>query len=427
MLRDDDNRTGESHVAVVSYDFWRDRLAADPRAIGGAIGQTICSINNIPFSIAGVAPPEFFGVKSSAAPAVFVPIVNRPGISLNLVDAEDAMFIDNHFYWVEIMGRLRPGVKLARAEVELAARFHQYAIASAQTEKERAALPALWLEEGASGVDSLRRQYWKPLLVLMTMVAMILAIASANIANLLLSRATARRREMAVRLGLGASRRRVVRQLLTESLMLAVPGALLGLGVAAIGLRVLIWLMSNGSENFFLRAQLDWRVLAFTLGVAVLTGILFGLAPALEATRVDITPALKESRASAPRGRSRRLGLSQILVVSQIAVSLVLVLGAGLFVRTLANLHSVELGFNQENLLTFSLDSGKAGYKDAGFRALYETLEARFRALPGVRAETVTSIPAGFGMDELDRHCPRGSTESLGAQHRLHPGGPHVL
>jgi macrolide transport system ATP-binding/permease protein len=392
LLGDDDNRPGASHVAVLSYNYWRDRLAGDR----GAIGQII-RINNIPFSIAGVAAPEFFGVKPSAAPAVFIPMVNRPWLSLNFDDEQKSMFIDNHFYWVEIMGRLRPGVTPAGAQAELAARFHQYALASAETEKERTILPALWLEDGASGVDSLRRQFSKPLFVLMTMVALILVIACANIANLLLSRANARRREMAVRLSLGASRLRIIRQLLTESVLLAVPGALLGLGVAALGLRFLIWLMADGREDFFLRAQLDWRVLAFTLAVALVTGIVFGLAPAVEATRVDITPALKETRASAPRSRSRRLNLSQILVVSQIAISLVLVLGAGLFVRTLANLHAVELGFNQENVLTFNLNAGLAGYKDDRLRALYAGLEERLAAVPGVRSETVTSVPMVSG------------------------------
>jgi macrolide transport system ATP-binding/permease protein len=181
--------------------------------------------------------------------------------------------------------------------------------------------------------------------------------------------------------------------LLTESVLLAIPGALLGLAVAAAGLRFLIWLLANGREDFVLKAQLDWRMLTFTLSVALVTGILFGLAPAIEATRVDITPALKESRASAPRHRSRKIGLSQILVVSQIAISLMLVLGAGLFVRTLANLHSVELGFNKENLLVFDLDASKAGYKDATLSSFYAALEDKFRALPGVRAATITDRP----------------------------------
>ena len=388
LIGDSDDPAGASQVAVLSYYYWRDRFAADP----AAIGQTV-RINYIPFTIAGVAAPEFFGVAPGSAPVVYVPIANRPSLARNYGNEHDTMFIDAHFYWADMMGRLRPGVTLARAQAELAARFHQFALASAGNDKERADLPALWLEEGGSGVDSLRRQYSKPLFVLMTMVAFILAIACANIANLLLARATARRREIAVRLSLGASRLRVVRQLLTESLMLALPGGILGLGVAAAGIRFLIWLLAGGREDFSLHATLDWRILAFTIAVAFATGIVFGLAPAIEATRVDITPALKETRASAPRGRGRRIGLSQFLVVSQIALSLLLVLGAALFVRTLANLHSVEIGFNRENLLTFSLDASQAGYKDAALKAFYAGMDERFRALPGVRAATVTDMP----------------------------------
>ena len=225
------------------------------------------------------------------------------------------------------------------------------------------------------------------------MVALILAIACANIANLLLSRAAARRREMAVRLSLGASRLRVFRQLLTESLMLSLPGGLLGLGVAALGIRFLLWLLSGGEDWMTLQVGLDWRILAFTLLIALATGIAFGIAPAVQATRVNITPALKETRASAPRRRGRFLGLSQLLVVSQITLSLLLVLGATLFVRTLANLHSVDVGFNPQHILTFSLDARQAGYKDAQLRTLYARLSEEFRALPGVRASTMSDMP----------------------------------
>lgn len=389
LIAGTDDARGASQVAVLSYNYWRERFAGDP----AAIGQTI-RINNLAFTMIGVAAPEFFGVRPGSAPVVYIPIASRPSLARNYGNEHDTMFIDPHFYWVDIMGRLRPGVTLARAQTELAARFHELALASAKNDEERAVLPALWLEEGVSGVDSLRRQYSKPLFVLMTMVAFILAIACANIANLLLARATARRREIAVRLSLGASRVRVVRQLLTESLMLALPGGIVGLGVAAAGIRFLIWLLTgNNQEGLSLRVALDWRILAFTIAIAVATGILFGLAPAIQATSVDITPALKETRASAPRKRGRRIGLSQLLVVGQIALSLLLVLGAAIFVRTLANLHSVQIGFNQEKLLTFSLDASQAGYKEAALKTFYTRMDERFRNLPGVRAATVSDMP----------------------------------
>ncbi|HZS54470.1 MAG TPA: ABC transporter permease [Bryobacteraceae bacterium] len=388
LITDSDNIAGASQVAVISYSYWHTRFGGD----SAAVGQTV-RINDIPFAIVGIAAPEFFGVTPGSAPGVYVPIVNRPALARNYGNEHDTMFIDPHFYWVDMMGRLRPGITLDHAQAELAPRFERLALTSAANDKERANLPELWLEQGGSGVDSLRRQYSKPLFVLMTMVAFILAIACANIANLLLARAHARRREIAVRLSLGASRLRVLRQLLTESVLLALPGGILGLGIAAVGSRFLIWLLASGRQGFSLHAELDWHVLAFTVTVAFATGILFGLAPAIQATRADVTPALKESRASAPRARAHRIGLSRLLVISQVALSLLLVLGAALFVRTLANLHSVEIGFNQENVLTFGLDASQAGYKDAALKTFYAQMEERFRFVPGVISATATDMP----------------------------------
>ena len=278
-------------------------------------------------------------------------------------------------------------------------------------ERERGNLPALWLQEGGSGLDSMRRRYSKPLWVLMAMAGLILTIACANIASLLLARAATRRREVAVRLSLGAGRFRIVRQLLTESVMLALAGGLAGVGVAALGIRFLGLLLTNGTGDFTVQVGLDWRVLSFTLAVALITGVLFGLVPALQATRVQVAPALKESHASAVRVRTWRFGvpfaLSHVLVVSQIAISLLLVAGAGLFVRTLANLHSVSLGFNSENILLFSLDAGKAGYQGAGFKAFLDCLRLRFLAIPGVTGATLTSLPlVAGGIDATDVTIP---------------------
>jgi macrolide transport system ATP-binding/permease protein len=328
---------------------------------------------------------------------VFIPVHDLPLIDLNSYNDVGARFIDSHFYWIEMMGRLKPGVSLRQAHAELSGQFHQWVAATAENEKERDLLPALWLQEGGSGVDSLRREYSKPLYILMTMVALILAIACANIANLLLARAASRRREMAVRLSLGAGRLRVMRQLLTESVLLALSGGLLGIFVAIAGIQSLTFLLANHRENFNLRAGLDWRVLLFTLLISLATGFLFGLAPAIQATKVDLTPALKETRASNPRGRTRRFGipfgLSHVLVVSQIAISLLLVAAAGLFVRTLGNLHAVDIGFNRENILLFSVDAAQAGYKDAALKNFYGELHRRFRAVPGVRNATMTHMP----------------------------------
>jgi predicted permease len=307
------------------------------------------------------------------------------------VAEQRSKYLDSRFYWVQMMARLRPGVTIAQAQAALAPGFQRFVEGTATNQKERADLPALLLEEGAGGLDSLRRQYSKPLYVLMTMVGLILAIACANIANLLLARATARRREMAVRLSLGAGRWRVVRQLLTESILLASIGGLLGVAFAAWGIRALTLVMANGRDNFTLRANLNWHVLAVTVALSLATGILFGLAPAMQSTRVDLASAIKQTRAGQDRVRFRawfRVSLSQMLVVSQIAISLLLLVAAGLFVRTLNNLNSIQLGFNRENLLLVSVNARQAGYKDDALTRFYADLLARMSSLPGVRSAT---------------------------------------
>jgi macrolide transport system ATP-binding/permease protein len=387
-----DDKPGAVPVVTLAYSFWQRRFGGSPDAVGKYI-----TINDTPFLIAGVSAPEFFGVRPASPPQVFIPVHNLGLVLINTYRDNDTRFTDDHFYWIEVMGRLKPGVTLAQAQSEAAWQFQQWVNATARNEKDRTTLPSLWLQEGGSGVDSLRRQYSKPLFILMTMVALILAIACANIANLLLARAATRRREMAVRLSLGAGRLRIMRQLLTESVLLSLCGCLLGIFVAALGIRSLTALLANGRDNFTLRAQLDWRVLLFSLVVALVTGFLFGLAPAIKGTRVDITPALKEARASDPRARKRRFGmpfgLSHVLIVSQIATSLLLVAAAGLFVRTLANLQAVDVGFNRDNVLLFNLNAAQVGYKDDALKSFYSELHRRFSAIPGVRNATMTDMP----------------------------------
>src|SRR3989440_8910749 len=285
-----------------------------------------------------------------------------------------------------MMGRRRPGVGMAQAQAALAPRFHQWVAATARTEGERAKLPALTLNPGAEGLASLRRQYSKPLYVLLAMVGLILAIACANIANLLLARAAARRREMALRLSLGAGRFRVVRQLLTESLMLASLGGALGVLFAIWGVRSLTLLLSNGKENFTLHAELNWNVLAVTAALSVVCGLLFGLAPAIQSARPDVMPALKNGRGGGPRRRGQH-----VLVVGQIAISFLILVAAGLFVRTLNKLHSVQLGYAREHILLFSLNARQAGHRDPEIAIFYENLRKRFESIPGVSSATLSS------------------------------------
>ncbi len=402
----DDDRVGATSVAVVSDAYSQAHFGS----AANAVGQQVL-INNIPFTIVGVTPPEFFGVDPGVAPQIYLPM--HSNLLVEAADPHGENLAKRYFeasnYWIEMMGRLRPGVSRAQAQAALAPQFEQWVRTTAQTDRERANLPALVLEDGGGGLKNLRREYSKPLYVLMTMVGLILAIACANVANLLLARAAARRKEIALRLSVGAARFRVVRQLLTESVLLASMGGALGILFAIWGIRFLTMLLASGQAQWTLHADVNWHVLAVAAGLSVLTGVLFGLAPALQSTGVDVISAIKETRAgrfgSGKHGGRRgfaRIGLSHALVAAQIGFSLLMLVAAGLFVRTLANLQSVEVGFNRENVLLFELNARKAGHNDPEISAFYGDLLNKFRAIPGVRNASLSNSPlieAGHGTD----------------------------
>ena len=376
FLADDDDRPGAIPVVVLGFDLAQRRFGDAASAVGESV-----LINNRPYTVAGVAPQGFSGLEPAESPQLYVP--------LHLVE-NAASFSEQHYYWLLMSARLRPRMTMAQAQAQLEPAFHRWVESTAETDQERARLPELVLKSGAKGLDTLRRDFSKPLFVLLGVVASILAIACSNIANLLLARAMARQREMAVRLSMGAGRWRVIRQLLTESVVLAFIGGGAGILIAMWGVRSLTVLLSGGPRPLTLHPDLNWHVLAAAIGLAMLTGLLFGLAPALQATRVDVMPALKEVRAN---NRSRRITLSHVLVVGQIALSLLLVLGAGLFVRTLSKLESVQLGFNRENVLLFKLDAALAGHKAPEIFSFYRDLQTRFGSIPGVRSASVAQTP----------------------------------
>ncbi len=382
VINQNDDRAGAAPVAVVSYQLWQHYF----NGAANAVGQTVL-VNRNAFTIIGVTAPEFFGVDLRDAPDVFLPLH-----SLSYLDARahgSNWFVQRDNYWVEVMGRLRSGVTLQQAQVSIAAQFQSFAASNAVNDAERSNLPALWLHNGGSGIDSLRRRYSKPLYVLMAMTGLILAIACANVANLLLARSAARRREIAVRISLGAARSRIMRQLLTESVLLSLLGGLMGMLVAKLGIRFLTFLLSDT-----LYARIDARVLLFAIVVSGATGIVFGLAPAIQATKVDVMPALKDSRVSALRlpRLGVHLGLSQMLIAGQIASSLLLIIAAGLFVTTLFNLQSVSIGFNKQNLLVFNINAAQAGYDEKRAQIFYESLRRRLSNTPGALAATMSSI-----------------------------------
>ena len=385
LLMAEDDRAAAPPAAVISDGYAARRFGDAANAVGRQI-----QINNLSFTVIGVTPPGFEGLDPGVSTGVYLPMQ-----AMRLFDpGAGPRFVDQNYYWAGIMGRLRDGVTRRQAESALAAPFAQWVASTATRDEERANLPALRLDDGAGGLDTLRRRYSKPLYVLLAMVGLILVIACANTANLLLARATARQREIAVRLAIGAGRFRLIRQLLTESLVLSVTSGALGVLIAIAGTRVLTVLMANSGDGLTFDAGLNWRVLAVTIALSVLCGVVFGLAPAIQSTRPALVPALKEM------SRLPRYRLPGVLVVGQIALLMMLLVGAGLFVRTLSNLQSVPLGFNRDDLLLFELNAPQAGYPETTVVAFYDGLRKRVLAIPGVRAATLSHsslLKAGRG------------------------------
>jgi predicted permease len=418
LITGEDDRAGAPAVAVLSHAFAQSRFGDADNAAG-----QLLVINGVPFTAIGVAPAGFSGIDPASAPAFYLPMHTEPVLNPEQDPGANPgkRYLDEHYYWVEMMGRLRPGVTMAQAQAALGPVFEQWTAATATKDEERRNLPEFLLSEGSRGLDDLRREYSRPVYVLLALVGLILAIACANIANLLLARATARRSEMAVRLSMGAGRGRVIRQLLTESVLLASAGGAAGVLFAVWGIRALTVLLASGGKSLPIQADLNWHVLATAGVLTLLTGVLFGLAPALQATRVDVMPVLREARAAGSR-RHARLGLnfSQVLVISQIAISLLLLVGAGLFVRTLSNMRALEVGFRRENLLVFTLDAWQAGYRKPRIISFYSDLEKRFGAIPGVRSAAAANAPLfddawGWPVVPLGRPRPEDAPTGRGS------------
>lgn len=380
LTEEDDRASDPQPVAVISYDFWQRRFGLDP----GVVGRKII-LEDFPFIVIGVAPPGFSGFEVGGKPDLWWSLRMTPQVYSGRKWPS----------WLLVMGRLRPGVSVEQARAELDA-IHRQRLNEIPSERLSQLTPTersnyfasrIELEPGGAGWTPLRKPFRQPLLILMMVVSLVLVIACANVANLLLSRAAARQKEIAVRLALGAGRFRLIRQLLTESLVLALTGGALGLLFAYQGTQLLLTYLPR-ERPVFLNVSPDARVLGFTLAVSVLTGILFGLAPALRATRLDLTASLKEKAGSGSSGRSR-LALNKVLIVAQVGLSLLLLIGAGLFVRSLQKLKSLDAGFDRENVVVFEVEPGH-GFSVAQQTSLYEQLLARLEVLPGVRAASVS-------------------------------------
>jgi predicted permease len=428
-----DDRLSARPAAVISYGYWAQRFGRAPAVAGRTI-----TVNGVPFILVGVTPPEFFGPQPGTAIDLWIPLHTQPQVTPGWTEPgvpKTAIFTAQDNWWVVIMGRLKQGITAHRAQAELDLIVRQNIAAIAPPPRSAGIsleTPRVDLAPAGKGLNALRQQFSRPLFVLMAVVALVLFIACANVANLLLARATSRQKEVAVRLALGAGRRRLIRQLLAESVLLAAAGGILGAILAYWAGDVLLAFMSSGGEPVQLQVSPDLCVLGFTALVSVLTGILFGLAPALGGTRLDLTAALKEGAAGAfGRGhhwRGMRLGLGQALVASQVALSLLLLIGAGLFVRTLRNLSNQDMGFDHRNLLLFGIAPMRAGYQGEKLGSFYQELQQRIEALPGVRSVSLSGhrlIQGGVTINgfSLQGYTPQtGRTETDDPWHR----GVHV-
>jgi len=369
----EDEAPNRPRAVVLTHRYWDKRFGLDAEVIGRKI-----VVNQRPVTVVGVMPPGFQGLYPGTEIDLFVP--------LSMVDEMGQTWYsktqpDN--WWVQIFGRLKPGVSDEEAASAVRATLGG-AIREYAGNVSDSAIPQVRLAPGARGVG-LFRDYWSTRLYILSVTSgLILLIACVNLANLLLARASGRRHEIAVRLSIGASRGRLLRQLFTESLLLAGAGGLLGLILAKPLCRVLLR-YAAGSGSLSLDARLDARSLAFTFGLSLLTGVLFGLAPAWRNTRVDLSPAMKSSghNATASGGRMR---IGRILVSAQVALSVLLLVGAGLFVRTLASLSRVDLGFRPERLLTFQTDPSRNGYQGQRLADIYSRMREKIAAIPGVES-----------------------------------------
>jgi len=393
----DDHMQGGHPVAVMSYGYWQRRFAGDP----GVIGRKLI-VNGYPYTVVGVSQAGFTGTDPASAPELRVPVA----MSRQLARFYDLN--DRRSRWVTAFARLKPGVSLEAAKAGLQPLFHQIlqmevrqkAFAKAAPDmKQRFLQMSMNVLPASAGRSYLRRQFSTPLLVLMAIVALVLLIACANVANLLIARAASRQKEIAIRLALGAGRWRIVSQLLVECLMLAMAGGLAGLALAVWIDRVLIGLLPPQSTPLAISSTPDWRILCFNLALSVFTGVVFGLTPALQATRPDVAPALKDQVGSLAGGTSA--GLRKSLVVAQVSLSLLLLIGAGLFIRSLGNLKGLDPGFRTSNLIAFKIDPTLNGYKPERTRALYRRLKETLDGLPGVQNSGLAVVPVLEG-DEWD-------------------------
>ena len=398
VLADSDaQKPGENPVAVLSHAYWMSRFGGDPNVLNQSI-----IVNGHAFTVVGVAQDGFRSVGMGESPAVFLPVTMGPQIM------RWEGFNNPHGYWLTVLGRLKPGVSRERAQAALNVVWHRIVTSDvgllpsdvgAKYRREYVK-KKLVLQSGAAGVSSLRKRFGAALYLLMGMVGLLLLIACGNVANLLLARAMSRQKELAIRLALGASRARIVRYLLSESMILSIGGGIAGVLIAPWVGSLVLRLVPTGTPIAGIQAEPDLRTLAFAFAVSVLTGILFGCVPALRASRPDLAPALREQAASDfSSGHAR---FRKALVVTQIALSVLLLGSAGLFAHSLFNLETLDPGFRADHLLTFSIDPDENGYSSDRSRRLIADVEQSLVALPGVTSATMARVSLVTSSETMD-------------------------
>jgi predicted permease len=383
-LGPEDDSVSAPPVAVLSYAYWKSDFAADPSVVGRTL-----RLNGVPCSIVGVTSANFTSLAPGRTQDFFLPMRSVDHFHLGWLRA--ATMTDSQSWWIVVVGRLRDGISPQQAQAATTAIFSNEMIHGAKPLSKEDDKPSIVLLSAQQGLTGQRSNYSTLLYVLMSAVGFVLLIACANVAGLTLARSNARQREMAVRLALGGGRWRIGRQLMTESMMLSLAGGALGTLLAQWGVHALQSLFSSPDQPFPFVVAPDWRVFVFTLSASVFTGLLFGVAPALRGTRLDLTPALQGSASTSHAIAGRGVHLRGALVVAQVALSILVLVGAGLLVRTLQDLHAVDPGFDTRNVLIFEINPALLGYQDERIQNLYRELRERFTALPDVISASYAS------------------------------------
>jgi predicted permease len=417
-----DDTSSAVPVGVVSYGFWQGQMGGEADAIGKSI-----SVNGTPIEIVGIAPPEFFGVDPGVSPDMWISLSTyaQQWLKGNVMFPEPPLMPAEKTWWVGVAGRLKPGVSVQQANAELGLLFQQSIRASDPKLPANTDFPQLQLTSMAKGLDNLRTNYSESFFLLMGMVGLVLLMACANIAGLLMARTASRQREIAMRISLGASRAAIVRQLLLDSVLLGVIGGACGLLVARWAGGLLAALLKNGRDPLQVALHLDGRVLAFTAVVSIVSGILFGLGPALAAIRVQPLTTLKANSGTVTMNAGRfRTG--KVLVAAQVALGLILLIGAGLLLRTLRALQHVNLGYDRQSVVLFTVRPGLNGYSGDKLLSYYDELLQRIRRIPGVRTAALADRNPIGGGGSITMVSVPGYTENnkkvLSYHHMVGPG-----